>query len=323
MATTATVSNPLPELESPGKEKSVNIALEIKDVTKVYDQRTVVDHVSLAVERGETFGLLGPNGSGKTTTIRMALDIIRPEAGSVSLFGEKLAREALTRVGYLPEERGLYQKSKVMDILTYMGRLKKLDASTARARVLEMLQRVGLYEHRAKKVQALSRGMTQLAQFAGALLHEPDLIILDEPFSGLDPLNVQLMKEILREQQRRGAAIVFSTHQMPDVEELCERVLLINDGQTLLYGRLAELKRARGTRSVRVVAERQPDSLPGVMHIEGRNGTFDYLMGEGMQPDEVLRSFLDADIPIERYEVALPSLNEIFIEEVSRARNTQ
>ena len=197
------------------------------------------------------------------------------------------------------------------------------DATTARVRAQEMLQRVGLYEHRTKKVQALSRGMTQLAQFAGALLHEPDLIILDEPFAGLDPLNVQLMKEILREQQARGAAVIFSTHQMPDVEELCERVLLINDGQALLYGRLAELKRARGSRSVRITAERQPESIPGIVHTEGKNGSFEYLMSEGTRPDEVLRAFLNAGIPVERYEVALPSLNEIFIEEVSRARNAQ
>lgn len=299
----------------------MNVALEINDVTKVYDSRAVVDHVSLVVKRGETFGLLGPNGSGKTTTIRMALDIIRPESGNVSLLGGMPTRQALTRVGYLPEERGLYQKSKAIDILIYLGRLKRMDAATSRARAQEMLKRVGLYEHRNKKVQALSRGMTQLVQFAGALLHKPDLVILDEPFSGMDPLNVQLMKEILREQQERGAAVVFSTHQMPDVEELCERVLLINDGQTLLHGRLAELKRARGTRSVRITAERQPEGIPGVVDTEARNGSFEYLLGEGTKPDEVLRSFLDAGISVERYEVALPSLNQMFIEEVSRARN--
>lgn len=301
----------------------MNVALEIKDVTKAYDNRTVVDHVSLVVKRGETFGLLGPNGSGKTTTIRMALDIIRPESGRVSLLGGMPMREALTRVGYLPEERGLYQKSKVIDILIYLGRLKRMDAATARVRAKKMLKRVGLYEYRNKKVQALSRGMTQLVQFAGALLHEPDLIMLDEPFAGLDPLNVHLMKEILREQKERGAAIVFSTHQMPDVEELCERVLLINDGQTLLYGRLAELKRARGTRSVRVTADRQPENMLGVVDTEVRNGSFEYLLGEGTKPDELLRAYLDASIPVERYEVALPSLNQIFIEEVSRARNAK
>ncbi len=301
----------------------MSIALQMNDVTKVYDSRTVVDHISFAVERGETFGLLGPNGSGKTTTIRMALDIIRPESGTVSLLDGIRTRDALTRVGYLPEERGLYQKSKVIDILTYLGQLKRMDRATAKARAEEMLRRVGLYEHRTKKVQALSRGMTQLVQFAGALLHNPDLIVLDEPFAGLDPLNVQLMKEILREQQERGAAVIFSTHQMPDVEELCERVLLINDGRTLLYGRLAELKRARSTRSIRVTAEHEPASIPGVVHRQAGKGSFEYLLREEAQPDAVMRAFLDAGIPVERYEVALPSLKEIFIEEVSRARDAK
>jgi ABC-2 type transport system ATP-binding protein len=314
---------PICPLNPISKGSIASPALEIKEVTKVYDQRTVVDHVSLTVERGEAFGLLGPNGSGKTTTIRMALDIVRPDSGSVSLLGGMRTREALARVGYLPEERGLYQKSKVIDILTYLGRLKKLDAATASERAQKILRRIDLYEHRNKKVQALSRGMTQLVQFAGALLHEPDLIVLDEPFAGLDPLNVKLMKHILREQLERGAAVIFSTHQMPDVEELCERVLLINEGETLLYGRLAELKQARGTRSVRVMAERQPESIPGVVHVESSNGSFQYLMDEGAQPEGVLRSFLDAGIPVERYEVALPSLNEIFIEEVSRARDAK
>ena len=301
----------------------MSACLEIKDVTKVYDRRTVVDRVTLVVERGEVFGLLGPNGSGKTTTIRMALDIIRPDSGRVSLMGGIPPREALAKVGYLPEERGLYQKSRVIDILTYLGRLKRLDATTAAARAGEMLRRVGLYEERALKVQALSRGMSQLVQFAGALVHEPDLIILDEPFSGLDPLNVQLMKDTIREHQVRGAAVIFSTHQMRDVEELCQRVLLINEGKTLLYGNLHEAKRARGTHNVRIMAERRPDHIPGATQVLGKDGLFEYQIGEETPPDDVIRSFLDAGIHVERYEVALPSLNEIFIDEVSRARNAR
>jgi ABC-2 type transport system ATP-binding protein len=298
-------------------------ALDIREVTKTYDHRTVVDRVSFTVARGEIMGLLGPNGSGKTTTIRMALDIIRPDSGSVSLLGGMETREALMRIGYLPEERGLHQKSRVIDVLRYLGQLKRLDAAAATARAEVMLRRVGLYEHRTKKVQALSRGMSQLAQFCGALLHEPDLIILDEPFSGLDPINVLLMKDIIREQQRRGAAVIFSTHQMTDVEELCERAVLINDGKVLLYGRIDDLKRSRGTQAVRVEAEREPRSVPGVQRAERQDGTFEYTLGQGAQPSDVLRAFLDAEIPVERYEVALPSLNEIFIEEVSRARSAR
>ena len=297
--------------------------LETNEVTKVYDRRAVVDHVTLAVDRGEVFGLLGPNGSGKTTTIRMALDIIRPDSGTVSLLGGTPTREALSRVGYLPEERGLYKKSRVINMLTYMGRLKRLDSSTAKARAEEMLRRVGLSENGTDKVQALSRGMSQLVQFAGALLHQPELIILDEPFAGLDPLNVQLMKDIIREQQERGAAIIFSTHQMSDVEELCERVLLINDGQTLLYGNLDEMKRARGTSNVKIKADQQPNSIPGATQVASGNGYLEYQVSKETPPEEVFRAFLTAGIHVERYEVALPSLNEIFIEEVSRARNAR
>ena len=297
--------------------------LEVRDVSKVFDRRTVVDRVSLEVEQGEIIGLLGPNGSGKTTTIRMALDIIRLDSGAVSLLGGLPTREALAQVGYLPEERGLYQKSRVKDMLAYMGKLKRMDVATSSARAVEILERVGLSEHRAHKVQALSRGMSQLVQFAGALLHRPDLIILDEPFAGLDPLNVQLMKDIIREEQSRGAAVIFSTHQMSDVEELCERVLLINDGQTLLYGNLDELKRARGTHNVRIKAEHRPNSVLGAAQVHGGNGYFEYQVTTGTPPEEVFRAFLNAGIHVERYEVALPSLNEIFIEEVSRARNAR
>ena len=298
-------------------------ALEVNNITKIYGHKTVVDDVTFQVDQGEIFGLLGPNGSGKTTIIRIALDIIRPDSGSVALLGGMSTRDALARVGYLPEERGLYQRSRVLEILTYLGRLKRLDSKQASQRAEELLQRVGLHDVRDKKVQAMSRGMSQLVQFAGALIHEPDLIILDEPFSGLDPINVQIMKDIIREQQQRGAAVIFSTHQMVDVEELCERVLLINAGQRLLYGRLDELKRSRGTHNVMIAAESCPAAVPGASLVNNSNGHFEYQISRDIPPDTVFRSFLDAGIPVDRYEVALPSLNDIFIEEVSRARGVR
>ena len=296
-------------------------ALAIEGVTKVYGRTTVVDDVSFTVEPQEILGLVGPNGAGKTTTIRMALDIIHPDTGAVALFGSAPTRQALQRIGYLPEERGLYQKAVLRDVLRYLGRLKGLSNKDAQARTDAMLQRVGLYEHRAKKVQALSRGMSQLAQFASALLHLPDLIILDEPFSGLDPLNVQVMKEIISEQQQHGASIIFSSHDMEDVEEMCERVVLISSGAVLLYGVLDELKRARGIQSIRVTAPRQPADVPGVSNAKVADGQFEYMLTDGVDPNMVLRSFLDNGIPVERFEVALPSLREMFIEEVSRARS--
>ncbi len=299
----------------------MSAALEVRNATKIFGDRAVVNDVSFDVRPGEIFGFLGPNGSGKTTTMRMALNIIRPDSGQFSVLGSAPTRDALERVGYLPEERGLPVKAKIGDVLRYLGRLKGLDAATAALRVDQALERVGLSEYRTEKVQALSRGMTQLVQFSSALLHEPELIILDEPFSGLDPLNVQLMKEIIRERQRAGAAVIFSTHIMSDVEELCERVVLISDGQVLVYGPLGEMKRSRGTRNVRVVAERAPARVDNARSSVHRDGSFEYALEEGVVPDVVVRAFLDEGIAIEKFEVALPTLNEIFIEEVSRARN--
>jgi len=299
----------------------MSTALEVHNATKVFGDRAVVDDVSFEVRPGEIFGFLGPNGSGKTTTMRMALSIIRPDSGNFSLLGDTPSRQIMRRVGYLPEERGLPVKAKVGDVLRYLGRLKGLDARTSATKVDEALERIGLSENRDSKVQALSRGMTQLVQFASALLHEPDLIILDEPFAGLDPLNVQLMKEIIRERQERGAAVVFSTHIMSDVEELCERVVLIDDGNVLVYGPLQEMKRSRGTRNVKVMAERAPARVEKTRTAAGREGSFEYALEEGATPEMVLRAFLDEGIAVERFEVALPTLNEIFIEEVSRARN--
>ena len=230
--------------------------LKVDGLSKSFGHRTVVNDVSFDVRRGEMFGILGPNGSGKTTTIRMCLGIIRPNSGSVEVFGTHPGRDVLKKVGYLPEERGLTKKVKVVEVLRFLGRLKGMPASAAHAEALELLERVGLWEHRNKRVESLSRGMTQLVQFCGAIIHHPELIILDEPFSGLDPLNVNLMKELLSGRQQAGATVMFSTHIMTDVEELCERVALISDSRLLLFGNLAEMKRQRGARSIQVRAQR-------------------------------------------------------------------
>ena len=295
--------------------------IEVHNLVKDFGDHRVVNELSFELHRGEIFGFLGPNGSGKTTTMRMVLDIIRPDSGLVSLLGGTPTRKVMRRVGYLPEERGLLQQARVTDVLRYLGRLKGLDSATASARAEEMMDRVGLAEQLNAKVQELSRGMTQLVQFAGALLHKPELIILDEPFSGLDPLNVALMKDIIREEQRRGATIIFSTHIMSDVEEMCERVLLLYNGKVLEYGPLMDLKRARGTRTVSITADRRPKSVPGVKALPAANGTYQYHLGPGTEPKAILRSFIDADIDVQSFDVALPTLNEIFIEEVNRARN--
>ena len=295
--------------------------LRIEGLTKTFGSRTVVDNVSFDVKRGEIFGYLGPNGSDKTTTIRLALGILRPDDGSVSILGLPPERSVLKGVGYLPEERGLPRKIRVLDAMRYLGRLKGLTFKEAEERACELLRRVKLYEHRNKKVEELSRGMTQLVQFATAIIREPEFIILDEPFSGLDPLNVELIKELLLERQRAGMTIMFSTHIMSDVEELCERVALIADGRLLLHGDLAEIKRQRGANSVHVKAPRTPDDLVDSQNMFPSNGLVEYPIDGDTTPETILRSYLDAGIDIEQFEVALPSLNEIFIEEVSHARS--
>ncbi|MDA0233070.1 MAG: ATP-binding cassette domain-containing protein [Chloroflexi bacterium] len=299
---------------------SPDFVLEIDGLTKSFGQRTVVSNISFQVRRGEIFGFLGPNGSGKTTTIRMALGIIRPDSGTISILGSDPSRTVLKRVGYLPEDRGLLRKVRVLDIVRYLGRLKGLSSSDAEERGTELLHRVGLFQHRHKRVEGLSRGMTQLIQFISAIIHEPEFIILDEPFAGLDPLNVQLMKQMLFEQQERGATIMFSTHIMSDVEELCQRVALIADSHMLIYGDLDEIKRDRGASAVRVRAPEMPRSL-GQGRAAPVNGIMEFAIGDGRTSESVLRAFLDAGIPVERFELLLPTMNDVFIEEVSRARN--
>lgn len=299
---------------------SPDYVLETDRLTKTFGSRTVVNDISFKVRRGEIFGFLGPNGSGKTTTIRMALGIIRPDSGSVRILGQAPDRSVLKRVGYLPEDRGLLRKVRVLDIVRYLGRLKGLSAEVAEDRGTELLHRVGLYPHRHKKVEGLSRGMTQLIQFISSIIHSPELIVLDEPFSGLDPLNVQLMKQMLFEQRDNGATIVFSTHIMSDVEELCQRVALIADSNLLLYGDIDEIKRDRGASAVRVRAQEIPESLQAGRTIP-TNGVMEFAIGEGRTSESILRSFLDAGIPVEKFELLLPTMTDVFIEEVTRARD--
>ncbi|MEE8045511.1 MAG: ATP-binding cassette domain-containing protein [Dehalococcoidia bacterium] len=295
-------------------------ALEIEGLTKSFGDKTVVNDVSFSVEEGDVFGFLGPNGSGKTTTIRTALDILRPDSGRIRLLNGLTASEAMPRVGYLPEERGLLRKEKVSSILRYLGRLRGLSKSEALDRGLELLHKVGLYEHRDKKVEGLSRGMTQLVQFVASLIHRPELIILDEPFAGLDPLNVQLMKEMLAAEQARGATVIFSTHILSDVEEMCERVALIADSRLILFGDLAEIRRSRGANAVEVEAPSHPRGIPGAQPHAGRGGLVEYRLSDELTPEMILNAYSSAGIVLSRFEQVLPSLNDIFIEEVSNAR---
>ncbi|MGQ9676452.1 MAG: ABC transporter ATP-binding protein [Chloroflexota bacterium] len=293
--------------------------LEVRSVVKRYDGVTAVDDLSFEVRRGEIFGLLGPNGAGKTTTIRMVMDILRPDDGVVRVLGQTPGNSR-ERVGYLPEERGLYRDLKVLDVLVYLAELKGISRSEARRRGMAWLERVELADWAERRIKDLSRGMQQKAQLAASLVHEPELAILDEPFQGLDPVNVELVKGIIRRLQREGATVVLSSHQMNLVEALCDRILLVNHGRSVLYGPLAEIKRRHSAQTVRLRTPADLGTLPGVEGIEHREGTFVLRLGDG-SPQDLLRALVQRNIPLDSFEVATAPLDEVFIAAVKGAEH--
>lgn len=293
--------------------------LEVHNLVKRYNGFTAVDALSFEVYEGEIFGLLGPNGAGKTTAIRTTMDIFKPDKGTVQLLGQPpgTARE---RIGYLPEERGLYRDLKVLEVLVYLAALKGVPRSEARLRALAWLERVELANWADRKVKDLSRGMQQKLQFVASLVHDPELLILDEPFMGLDPVNVELVKGLIREAQEEGKTVVLSTHQMNVVEALCDRILLINHGRAVLYGPLDEIKRRHAPHTVRLRTPVAFDVLPGVTRVEQRDDTFTLTL-EGITPQELLRTLVEREIPVEAFEVATAPLEEIFIAVVREGRD--
>ena len=285
--------------------------IQLESVVKRYGTLTAVDDLSFDVYGGEIFGLLGPNGAGKTTCIRIMMDIFRPDAGSVSVMGQPpgIVRH---RVGYLPEERGLYRDLKVLGVLVYLAELKGTPRSAARQRALDWLERVELADWAGHKVKDLSRGMQQKLQFVASLVHDPELLILDEPFQGLDPVNVELIKGLVRQLQAEGKTVVLSAHQMNLVEALCDRIVLIDRGKAVLYGRLDEIKRRHAPHAVRLRTSVDLDTLPGVARVERRDDTFTLTL-EGIAPQELLQTLVERDIPVETFEVATAPLQDIFI----------
>jgi len=217
------------------------LAVEVNHIVKSFTDKVAVDDLSFSVAQGEIFGLIGPNGAGKTTTIRMMMDIIKPDSGEVTIFGEKLGEAIKDRLGYLPEERGLYKKLDVLDSIVYLASLKGMDKPSAVEKADELLKQTGMLATKRKKIEELSRGMGQIIQFIVTIIHDPKLVILDEPFAGLDPVNTELLKGIVADLRNQGKAVILSTHQMNQVEELCDRILMINNGQDVLYGDLSEI----------------------------------------------------------------------------------
>jgi len=286
----------------------------VKNISKVFATTRAVDDVSFDVEPGEIFGLLGPNGAGKTTSIRIILDVFKPDTGSVAVLGGPMTEDKKNRIGYLPEERGLYQDINLERCLVYLATLKGLDAVEAQKRVSGYLERFDLADHRKKKVKELSKGMQQKAQLIATLVHQPELVIIDEPFAALDPVNTQMVKDLLREERDHGKTIVMCTHQMHQVEELCDRLVLINQGRTMLYGSLAEIQRRYATPAVNVhTAQPLPADLPGVQRLEQENSGYHLLLKDGTSAQDVLRTLVERGVILESFEIAMPTLDEIFI----------
>jgi ABC-2 type transport system ATP-binding protein len=286
----------------------------ISALSKRFGQVQAVRDVSFEVFPGEIFGLLGPNGAGKTTTIRMMMDIFKPDSGQVTIFGGEMNEASKRRIGYLPEERGLYKDQKLESTLVFLATLKGLDQATAQERLEGWLRRFDLYEHRHKQIQELSKGMQQKAQIIATLVHEPDLIVIDEPFSGLDPINTRLVKEILEEQRQAGKAIIMSTHQMYQVEALCNRIVLIDDGHSVLYGEVGQIKRNFAGNAVAVQGQGNFEALPGVLDVRRHNSTWHMALQPGVDPQAIFRALaLQEESHVERFEVAEPTLEDIFV----------
>jgi len=294
--------------------------LNLKNVTKAFGDFYAVNDLSFSIRPGGMYGLLGPNGAGKTTTIRMIMDIIRPDTGEIEILGKRSTSSGRDRIGYLPEERGLYRKMKVGELLTFFARIRNMKRQDSQPKIDAWLDRLDLLTWKEKKVEELSRGMQQKLQFIATIFHDPELIILDEPFTGLDPVNVGLLKEIMHEMQNNGTTIVLSTHLMEQVEKLCDAICLIHQGKMVLEGPLSQVKRQYGRNSIAV----EYDGTAQCLHDEALVERFDdygnyvevHLM-EGVDSQTLLHR-ISQEARISRFEIVEPSLNDIFIQTVQK-----
>ena len=306
-----------------------DLAIDIRHVVKRYAEHVAVRDLSLQVPRGSVYGLLGPNGAGKTTTIRMILNIIVPDSGTISLLGQAHATAGVTdRIGYLPEERGLYKKMQVRRVLRFLAELKGVPAAVADARIEEWLERLQLKtedkDWGAAKIDELSRGMQQKVQFIGTLVHDPDLVILDEPFSGLDPINAQALKDTIVELKARGKTVIFSTHLMDNAERLCDSVCIIARGDKVLDGAVSEVRAAHGTRVIALsVAGESRASIAHILadrtlvaRVDDQNNFYEINLAPGADAQLLLRRVLDTGAAVQRFELVQPSLHQIFLEKV-------
>lgn len=291
------------------------IVLEVNDITKSFGDIKAVDSISFKVEQGHIYGVLGPNGAGKTTTIRMIMNILVPDSGSILLFDQKMSDALKSRIGYLPEERGLYQKMKVGELLKFMGELRGLTVNEAKTKGNEWLSKFDLADWAEKKVEELSKGMQQKLQLISTFIHNPDLIILDEPFSGLDPVNVNLVKNIMLELKEQGKAIMFSTHIMEAAEKLCDEILMINHGKKALDGELQQIQTKHGKNSLHLEYEGDGafiKSLPMIEKFDDYGNYVEVQLKDGFKPNDFLKAVIDK-VQVSKMQSQKSSLNEIFI----------
>ncbi len=288
-------------------------AVEVNHIVKSYSGKQAVRDISFTVLPGEILGLIGPNGAGKSTTIKLILDFIKPDSGRITIFGNLMNENIKNQIGYLPEERGLYKKLTAIDLIIYLASLKGIDRHSAESKADELLNQTGMQANKKMKIEEMSKGMGQMIQLIVTIIHDPKLIILDEPFSGLDPVNTDLLKRMLGSLRDQGKAIILSTHQMNDVEELCNRVLMINNGRAVLYGNLKEIKSGYKNHSVLVDIEGEAGKIPGVIEIRKQKGFIELIPDMDTTPQLILQNLLNRGIKINRFEMASLSLNEIFL----------
>jgi len=300
------------------------MGLFVEHINKSFSGVRVITDLSMEVQDGSIFGFLGPNGAGKTTTMRMILDILRPDSGRITWNGQEVREIPRRAFGYLPEERGLYPKVQVEEQLLFLARLQGLAKSAAQHHLDEWLERFQITEYRKKKVEELSKGNQQKIQFLATVLHDPLILIMDEPFSGLDPLNATILKEAFEEMHHRGKTIIFSTHQLEQVEELCQDVVIINKGQTIVQGGVRAVKRQPGRNVARLKLDNDPqaawlDMLPGVQVTRRRQDYIEMQIRATLNPNLIVEEALRRGGVISHFELTEPSLTDIFIEHVSQA----
>lgn len=296
-----------------------NTMLELKDLVKDFDGKRAVDNISIKVEKGEILGLLGPNGAGKTTTIRMMMNIIAPDSGEIKILGENFNEKLKDKIGYLPEERGLYRKMKISETLQFFGKLKGMSSGDIKKRGEQLLKKFDLFDYNEKKIEELSKGMAQKLQIITTIIHSPDLLILDEPFSGLDPINIELVKDLILDMKREGITIIFSTHLMDYAEKIVDSIVMVSNGKKVIDGKLSDVKSEYGKKFIRINYEgdgKFVSSLKYVKEFKDYGKEMEIELIDIKDKDKLLKDLI-SKISVNSFELTEPSLNNIFIRKAS------